>query len=259
MSKNTRRKFIKDFSIISSGIMAGSAVYGHERNYFGLAESTNTAYVLDSLRDVLPAEAAAVQRLWRALGEDLLRHQPPRHVAGGIALLRLVRENCDDPPARARNMLRRREQLDQMGFVWCVGSWKWETFVLALRTYQDLYGAEPPASVLHPHLVVGVPVTFVVPARGSKAARHWPPRTHGLALGKKARAVARHGVGVMGVGLSRGGPPAEARVAELDALGFVWDAHETAWATVHAALGRRRREAAAEAARADRRAGRSDA
>ncbi len=43
MSKNSRRKFIKDFSIISSGIIASSVLYAHEDHIHGLPESTNTA------------------------------------------------------------------------------------------------------------------------------------------------------------------------------------------------------------------------
>ena len=128
--------------------------------------------------------------------------------------------------------MQRREQLDQMGFVWCSKSWAWETFVLALRTYRDLYGmgaASAPKGTQHPHLITGVPVSFVVPERGSKAAQRWPPRTHGLALGAKVFRIGTQGLG-------KGEPPPEVRAAELNALGFVWDKREAQWEQVLAAL-----------------------
>lgn len=43
MLKNNRRKFIKDFSILSTGLVASSSIYAHEDNIHGLAESTNTS------------------------------------------------------------------------------------------------------------------------------------------------------------------------------------------------------------------------
>ena len=140
----------------------------------------------------------------------------------------------------------RRAALDAMGFVWCAQSWRWETFVVAVRTYSELYCAtdrETGAPLAAHERVVSISKSFDVPARDSKAARLWPARTHGIALGARVVEVVRARGAYCLRCKGPGGqypnpkpPTVEERRAELDALGFVWDKSGAHWEGVLAAL-----------------------
>ena len=101
-------------------------------------------------------------------------------------------------------------ELDELGFVWDLGVWRWERALAALRTFHRLEGD------------LSVPRSYVVPA-----ALPWPEDTHGLKLGVLVNNIRSE------LHFVRGRPE---RAAQLDALDFVWDAQECRWEHVLAAL-----------------------
>ena len=103
----------------------------------------------------------------------------------------------------------RRAELDALGFVWDEYERRWEEARAALLAYKEVRG----------DLVVQK--QFVVPSQPP-----WPEDTWGVRIGRRIDGIRR--------GEHVEGHPE--RRAELDALGFVWDAHERQWEEVRVAL-----------------------
>ncbi|OQR86676.1 hypothetical protein ACHHYP_10271 [Achlya hypogyna] len=96
----------------------------------------------------------------------------------------------------------KRAVLEEMGFAWRAQESLWERKLLALTTYNKVYGN------------LKVPRQFVVPVHDG-----WPRQVWHLRLGDIVAALRHHHARL---------PPAKKRA--LDALGFVWDYLEAEWA-----------------------------
>jgi len=105
----------------------------------------------------------------------------------------------------------RRAELDALGFVWDDRQRRWGVVRAALLAYQQVHGD------------LEVPKRFVVPPEAP-----WPDAAQGMRLGSRVNVIrSQH---------ERYARDQPERCAELDALGFVWDAHALRWEAVHAAL-----------------------
>ncbi|ETW06434.1 hypothetical protein H310_02690 [Aphanomyces invadans] len=121
----------------------------------------------------------------------------PRDVWGmrlGLAV-RSIRQKTPTDSDRYR-------QLSAMGFVWNVLDMGWETKRLALQAYKAIYG----------DLLVAY--NFTVPTDDSR----WPPETWNLKLGHAVHNIRQNGHDM-----------SSERLAQLTALGFVWDHLESTW------------------------------
>ena len=90
------------------------------------------------------------------------------------------------------------EALEAVGFVWDVPEWRWECVLGALRVYKEVHGD------------LQVPRAFVVPSQAP-----WPEAAWGIKLGFAANNIRHSGLYVR---------DHSDRRAELDALGFLYDA-----------------------------------
>jgi hypothetical protein len=105
----------------------------------------------------------------------------------------------------------RRAELDALGFVWDDRQRRWEEVRAALLVYKEVHGD------------LEVPKRFVVPPEAP-----WPEAARGVRLGSRVNFIrTQH---------ERYVKDHPERCAELDALGFVWDAHALRWEEVYAAL-----------------------
>ncbi|CAK4073167.1 unnamed protein product [Aphanomyces euteiches] len=99
--------------------------------------------------------------------------------------------------------------MDAIGFVWDAPQRKWTIQLACLHTYKQIHGD------------TNVPRAFVVPSQSSE----WPEALWGLKVGVMVNDI-RKSVATL----------AADKKAELDALGFVWNAHDVNWAKQLAAL-----------------------
>ena len=104
-------------------------------------------------------------------------------------------------------------QLDALGFVWDLKGWKWQRVLQALQAYKQVHGdLEVPCTQL-----------FVVPSEAP-----WPEEAWGMQLGAMVGRIRRTDEYVKDY---------PERRAQLDALGFAWDAvSERRWEEVRTAL-----------------------